>query len=316
MRQFTLLFVLTLMLTAGCTFAADKNHVKLTKLDDRVKVEIDGKLFTNYIFTGYAKPVCYPILGPDQTPMTRRWPLEDAGPGEKQDHPHHKSLWFGHQLVNDIDFWAENKGHGTEVHQKFVKVEGGDQGVITTENNWLGPDGKLVCTDTRTLTFSALDNGDRVIDYSVTMHAVAGDIRFGDQKDGLLGIRTRPELRIDRGADAVNSEGVTGKDMWGKRATWVDYSVKLDGKMAGVAFFDSPNNVRHPTWWHARAYGLCSANPFGISFFENKPRGAGDMTVKSGDSITFTYRLIFHAGDAKTAGIDQRYQQYAAQQKN
>lgn len=315
MRQSIAMIVLSMTLTAGCAFAADKYRVKLTQFEDRVQVEIDGKLFTNYIFTGYAKPVCYPILGPDQIPMTRRWPLEDAGPGEKQDHPHHKSLWFGHQLVNDIDFWAENKGHGTEVQTRLVKADSGEQGVITAENKWLGPDGKLVCTDTRTLTFSQLDNGDRVIDYSVTMHASAGDIRFGDQKDGLLGIRTRPELRIDRNAEAVNSEGVTGKPMWGQRAKWVDYSATVDGKTVGIAFFDCPRNPRYPTWWHAREYGLCSANPFGISFFEKKPRGAGNMTVPSGDSVTFTYRLIFHAGDVKSAQIDQRFDQYAAQHK-
>ncbi|MEZ5433878.1 MAG: hypothetical protein R3F31_22470 [Verrucomicrobiales bacterium] len=28
---------------------------------------------------------------------------------------------------------------------------------------------------------------------------------------------------------------------------------------------------RHPTWWHARTYGLCAANSWGQHSFEGKP---------------------------------------------
>ncbi len=42
--------------------------VKLTTLDDRVRVEIDGKLFTEYVYgDGASRPYCYPILAADGT---------------------------------------------------------------------------------------------------------------------------------------------------------------------------------------------------------------------------------------------------------
>ena len=73
------------------------------------------------------------------------------------------------------------------------------------------------------------------------------------------GIRTHPALRL-RGSvakgKAVNSGGISGKSVWGKRAEWVDYWGKIGKQTVGVAIFDHPSNPRHPTWWHARDYGL------------------------------------------------------------
>jgi methane monooxygenase PmoA-like len=63
----------------------------------------------------------------------------------------------------------------------------------------------------------------------------------------------------------VNSEGSVGeKSVWGKRADWVDFYGTIAGEDVGIANFDNPNNLRHPTYWHARHYGLLAANPFGL----------------------------------------------------
>jgi len=75
---------------------------------------------------------------------------------------------------------------------------------------------------------------------------------------------------------------------------------------------DHPGNPRHPTWWHARDYGLCAANPFGVSYFEGKEKGAGDMTIDAGSSVTFRYRVLVHGGTAAAADIDKQYREYAA----
>ena len=55
----------------------------------------------------------------------------------------------------------------------------------------------------------------------------------------------------------MNAEGATGeKNDWGKRSNWMDYYGEVDGEKVGVAILDNPDNPRHPTYWHARAYGL------------------------------------------------------------
>ena len=310
------------VLALGCATARGGAAAKVTieRLDGRLRVLIGGELFTEYVWRGYEKPILYPVIGPHGIGMTRNWPMRKDVKGEARDHPHHKSMWFAHRPINGIDFWSTYPTAGKCVHDKLLKAESGARGVIQAANNWVARDGKVIFTDTRTLTFRASARA-RTIDWEITLHASHGDLTFGDSKEGTMAIRTHPNLRLQndpkRGVttangQAVTSTGVRGKAVWGKRADWIDYWGTIDGKTVGIAIFDHPANPRHPTWWMARAYGYVGANPFGIHAFEGKPKGTGDMTVKAGQSVTFRYRFIFHEGDPTQAKIAQLWQQYAA----
>ena len=105
----------------------------------------------------------------------------------------------------------------------------------------------------------------------------------------------------------VTSEGLKNAEAWGKPARWIDYSGPIEGRRVGIAIFDHPTNLRHPTHWHARDYGLFAANPFGLHDFTGAPAGAGDFTIPEGDSLALRYRFVFHEGDAEAAGIDRRW---------
>ena len=286
--------------------------IALKKEDVAVVVTVDGKLFTKYVYNDErrAKPILYPVIGPNDIPMTRRYPIEEAGEGEAKDHPHHASLWYTHGEVNGISFWHIGKGTGTIIHEKFLKLEGN---VIATRNKWVDSKGNVVCRDERTLAFHG-EGDERAIDVTVKILADSGDVTFGDTKEGSMGIRSNPILRLKGSVakgKALNSAGDTDKALWGKRAAWVSYWAPLEKKVVGFSIFDHPTNPRHPTWWHARDYGLVAANPFGIHNFERKPKGTGDMKVKNGESVSFRYRFLFHANDAKTAGIAKRYEEWA-----
>ena len=67
---------------------------KVTRSEDRVRVELGGQLFTEYIFKGAPRPYLYPVLAADGMPLTRDYPMKKDTPGEETDHPHHRSLWF------------------------------------------------------------------------------------------------------------------------------------------------------------------------------------------------------------------------------
>jgi hypothetical protein len=315
--------------TAHTVRAADEFTV--TQQPDRIHVAIGGQTFTDYVFTGHSKPILYPIIGPGGAEMTRNYPMKEGVAGESQDHPHHKSLWFTHGDVNGVDFWAEyppkgkeNQKYGKEVQKRVIKAEGGKTAVIQTENEWVQPDGKVAMTDERTITMSVGENNARIIDYVITLKASNGDVHFGDTKEGAMGIRTNPALNLSgekkKGektaapgtGHSVNSEGVKDVDMWGKRANWVDYWGPINGKTVGVAIFDHPSNLRHPSYWHARDYGLIAANPWGASSYDKtQPKGSGAYTLKNGESLTLKYRFIFHEGDADKAHIAQQYAAYA-----
>lgn len=303
--------------------------VEMKKSADKVRVEIDGQLFTEYCFTGASHVYFYPLIGPGGARMTRDWPMQDT-PGEDHDHPHHRSLWFAHGLVNGGDFWTEAATSGTKKpkfpvgkieHEKFLEVQGGEkEGVIRDQLRWVAADGSVPVTSIQTFRVQA--GAERVIDFSMTLTAGDKDVLFGDTKEGTMAIRIAESMRllgVDKKPGAgkiVNAPGDVDGEVWGKKAAWVDYAGPVGGRTVGIAIFDSPKNPRHPTRWHARDYGLFAANPFcEREMDKTQPEGSGDFKLEAGQSVTFSYRFILHTGDATQAKIAERFAEYAAAAK-
>ena len=279
----------------------------------KLQVEINGELFTEYIFEDVPRPYFYPVIGPTGANITRHWPMRE-GENEEHDHPHHRSLWFTHGDVNGQDFWSEQKGYGKIVHDKFLEIiSGPDAGIFKSRNKWTAADGEVVCTDRRTHRFYNRP-GCQMMDIEITIHASNGEVRLGDTKEGSMAIRLAPTMRLKGKVGKghiINSEGLRDGATWGKRAAWCDYYGPVEGQVVGVAIFDHPQNPKHPTWWHVRDYGLFAANPFGVHYFEGKPEGTGDITIGAGESLTFRYRLYLHKGNDKDADVAKHYRQYA-----
>jgi hypothetical protein len=318
----SLTVTVAIALASGCflSSAQDSNSgVRLTQMADRVRIEINGQLFTQYVFKDVPRPFCYPLLGPGSLPLTRNFPMKEV-PGEDKDHKHHRSLWFTHGAVNGHDFWAEAKNFGKIVHDGFAEVTSGkDVGVIRSRNKWIAADGKVICSDELTFRVYNRPTNERLFDYEITIHASNGELTFGDTKEGSMAIRLNETMRLKPNKEntgkptghIVNSEGVRDGATWGKRAAWCDYYGPVEGKTVGVAIFDHPQNLRHPTWWHVRDYGLFAANPFGKHDFESLPdKNAGDLVVPAGKSVTFRYRCYIHEGDEKQGKVADRYAEY------
>lgn len=318
---------LALALFALCptgVFAQEAVPVKLTASSDRVRVEIGRKLFTEYVFSGARRPYLYPILASDSTELNREYPMTSPA-GEDHDHPHHRSLWFAHSSVNGVDFWNEGAGgapKGQIVHDKLLQVQSGAVGEIRATDRWVCPDGTIACTDETTIRFLG-DATTRTIDYTVTLKAPeAKPVLIGDDKDGTMAIRLAQWMTMTHDyqkhsepgvGHILTSTGIADAQAWGKRADWCDYYAQKDGKTYGVAIFDSTANLRHPTWWMARDYGLFGANPFGQHAYEDlkdQPH-AGDYTIPAGRSLTLSYRFIVHLGTPEEAGIAGLYKAYA-----
>jgi hypothetical protein len=307
-------FLILLATATGIAFTQAAG-VDITEQDGSLRITIDGKLFTEYHYKGTSRPFLYPILGPDDVPMTRNWPMKEV-PGEERDHPHHRSLWWTHGDINGHDFWSESAKAGKTVHQKFLEVKSGaTEGLIRSLNHLVARDGTLVATADQTVRIHRRTD-DRLLDFEITLHASQGALTFGDTKEGTFGLRLNEALRLVRDkkpgtGHIVNSEGVRDGATWGKRARWVDYYGPVDNRVVGVAIFDHPANPRHPTWWHVRDYGLFAANPFGIHDFEKQPAGAGKLELPAGQSLTFRYRVLFHRGDERAGRVADLYEEYA-----
>jgi hypothetical protein len=192
-------------------------------------------------------------------------------------------------------------------------------GRLVAKTDWITPDGKKIAEDTRDVRVWAVQNG-TLMDFEIAVKAVGGPLVWGDTKEGTFAIRMADPLRANAGKGKtaegriVNSRGDTQGDTWGKAAAWCDYYGPLEGEIVGVAIFDHPGNLRHPTTWHVRDYGLFAVNPFGLHDFDpalkNNPR-AGEHTTPEGETTTFRYRLFFHEGDPEAAGVASVWDAYA-----
>jgi hypothetical protein len=292
-------------------------QVKFTQAPDRITIEIDGKPFSTFYVGGEApKPYLAPLRSADGLVVTRRYPMEKVD-GETHDHPHHRGLWFTHGDVNKIDYWMNEPGsrgvHGLIKLEKVQQAKSGKkQGKLRASFIWETDKKVPLVRENRLMTFHA-DPKLRMIDFDITLTALE-KATFGDTKEGFFAIRLRDEMREVKGSGKMtNAEGKTGmKQVWGKASPWVDYSGTLEGKKIGVAIFDHPKSFRHPTYWHARDYGLFAANAFGLHDFMNDKTKDASHTLEKGQSMRFLYRVVIHPGDTAEAEIAKLYEAWAA----
>jgi len=299
--------------------------VTFTRLADRVRIEIGGRHFSDYLHQGWPKPCLYPILDADGTAYTRDFPFK-KNPAEVPDHDWHRGVWFAHGLVNGHDLWREipDRKTGRIVLDAILETRDGPTGLMRVRNRWLTAEGQPLLTEETTLTLTRR-TGATSLDFDIRLRATHGPVTLGDTEEGAMAVRVNEAIRVTHGkgkdkrpgtGKLINANGDTNVPAWGKRAPWADYHGPLpDGRVIGVALLEHPQNFRHPTWWHARDYGLLSANPFGKHDFEklkDQPT-AGDHVVPAGGELRLRYRLIFHPGDEKAARIAEHFRDYAAQ---
>jgi len=285
--------------------------VSLEVVGDRVDVAIGGRPFTSFHVGDVQKPYLHPIIAPGGQRVTRGFPME-PGPDDATDHPHHVSMWFAHGDVNGHDFWHGPKGERIVLVRGPTTREDRDGGTVTASFEWRVGGNRVVCTEDRTMRFRG-DETTRTIDFDIRLTASGGSLTFGDTKEGTFAVRLAPALQLAGPVAAGsyrNAEGLTGGACWGKRSAWVDDTGSVDGRTVGVTIFDHPENPRHPTWWHAREYGLLAANAFGAHDFEGGPEGAGDLTIPAGASLRFRYRLIVRDGAWSAEEIASKFASY------
>lgn len=290
-----------------------QDKIEYGVVDDKLVVTIGGEPFATINYVDVARPFIYPLYGPGGVQMLRNYPMVEGVEGESSDHPHHTGVWFGHGDMNGVDIWHRSGELSIREIKAVYDVVGDPSESLILNLDLLDEKGNRVGSCAQKFVFIVLPDESRAVDVTVWLEPVKGGyLKFGDTKEGMMGVRTHPNLRLDRPTgNVLNSEGVDDKSVWGKRAKWIDYWGEIDGETVGIAMFDHPSNPRHPTWWHAREYGLFAANPFGISAFEGKPAGAGNMVLEVDERVRFSYRIVLHKGSATDAKIDEIYRNWA-----
>lgn len=292
-----------LVVVSALSGVAQAQLVKLIDKPDEktIAVQIAGQEFTQYLMKPeQAKPYFFPVRGADGTVLSR--PIQGKGQG---DHPHHKGIWISIDEVDGIKFWAEA---GKIVTRKsMVLVAEGNPAQFEVVNDWQATDGRVVVTETTTVSIFA----NRVMAFDIRF-TTPGDraIEFGDTKEGLFGFRMVDSMREKQGGKVSNADGLkTTAECWGKTSDWVDYYGTVEGKTFGVTLFDHPKNLR-PSRYHVRDYGLFSMSPFGEKSYTNGKRPADHYFLLPGSTLRLRYGLYIHSGDTDEGRVSETYQGY------
>jgi hypothetical protein len=297
--------------------------------EKKLDVIIDGKLFTSFCWPDNVyKPILYPVYTSAGTPVTRGFPLNPRK-GERNDHIHQVGIWLNYGNVNGYDFWGngyrgvKEPNGGVIKHLLIERIVGGPgDGSFVSIESWVDPSGKELLSEETEYHFIG-KGSTRIIDRITTLTAGDTTVLFKDTKEGMFGIRVARQLELpsaegvilldaegnpsdekDASNDGVtgnyrSSEGVSGEAVWGTRAKWMDLSGIIGDEKISIAVCDHPNNPGYPTYWHARGYGLFSANPLGWIDFTNGNE-ALNFSIEAGKSATFRYRVIVHSGSHLT----------------
>ena len=294
-------------------------------------VFIEDVHFTSYHYSNdNKKPFLWPVNSEGQVGVTRDWPMAEISTEKGKDHPHHKSFYaaygeitlVGQEMPEDkpADCWAEGENSGFQHSGEVTYGSGDAYGWVKATNTWQDSNHRPLLTEEREYRFYATPEKGRLVDTFVTFRADYGDVMFNDTKEGgMVAIRMRPELSYDNGV-ITNALGDVGESKtWGKPSPWCDYSGNMEGVgWRGLAVFDHPTNLRYPTSWHVRGYGLMGANPFGYSYFGEKdynkgllPVENGDYLIKNKETLSFKHRVYVHSGDVSKAAVADRFADFA-----
>jgi len=291
--------------------------VQFVQADKKIDVLIGGKPFTSYCYSDkLTKPILYPVRSPSGVVVNRGFPPSKAA-GESTDHPHHTGIFFTYDKVNDDGFWNNTKSPPQIKHIKVTKIkEAPNRGTLSTVMDWVGKKANVLLQENRTMVFTAAPN-EYAIDFTMGLTAKQEKVVFGDTKEGMFAIRVASWLKEKGGTgEYLSSNGDRReKGVWARKAQWVRLQGQKDGKTIGIAIFYHPSSVNYPTYWHARGYGLFSANPLGQYDFEIKrnPKTAKkrSLTLERGQTAHFRFLMLIYEGDRTKDQLDAKFEAFA-----
>lgn len=282
---------------------------------DRIVVEVDGSVFTEYLFGDELKyPFFYPVVGPASGKSVTTW---DQNP-----FPHHSSLYVSLDYVRSDgvetfgNYWQPRNrldtGQIFSRNPRVVEASGG-RVILKDDTEWIVPGAGVHQINGRhKTTIWAPSPSIRIMDFEIELDALL-DLRIGPTGHSFFAARMRPELAVgctSRGAayaekgtgTIVDSEGnIDETETFRKDSSWAAYYGRQDGAAEGLAIMQHPRNSLRGRWF-TRNYGFMSPTPFAHD---------GTVEMPEGTTFNFSFRVVVFAGDHEEADIEGWYEDFA-----
>lgn len=304
--NFFIVTALLLLLIVPMSFGADTAlaGMELKQTDKSLAlVKADKVVWQLNYGDKEGKPYFHPLRLPDGSDVT------DLRPA---DHPWHLGLWWSWKYINGVNYWEFDKKTGkyqgiTEVTKTKVTKNSDLSAKVELELSYHLPKQPPVLTEQRVITIPPPDAaGSYTIDWNATFTVGEKDVKLdrtppykgknGVSSGGYAGLSVRFSAEAKEWT-FINSSGARGVNaVNGKHATWVDFS----GKSGGVAIFDLPKNLRHPSPWY------CNQT---LPYFSPAILYEEPLTLPAGKTLSLQYHLLVHGAKVDLAKEGDKYKE-------
>jgi hypothetical protein len=221
-----------------------------------------------------------------------------------KDHPWHRALWFSWKFINSVNYWEPNAQSGTldgrtEWSNLQSDLRADFSARLSVEITYRPADGSPVLKEHRAIAVAVpAQDGSYSMDWQMTFTALDKALVFdrtplpgepeGKPWGGYAGLSVRLAENM-REFQATSAEGPIRfqDDTHRVRSSAMDCSGSFEGRQAGVAILDHPQNEPSPTPWYViRGPEMRYFSPAVIQ--------EGPRRLKPGESFTLRYRVMVH----------------------
>lgn len=256
---------------------------------------------------GKPKPFFHPLRTPSGFTLTLF---------EPHDHVWHRGLWFTIKFINGENFWEEPKdgNFGTQVTPVPPTLTPEADGSLRIDQKleWTRPgETGLVFREDRRITYRPIEEGAYALDWDVALAAQADlllDRTPFTTWGGYGGLTVRGNRNWQK-TRLLFADGSTSDRPTPVPSDWCDLSGVFDGgrdATGGVAMFDNPRNIRHPSPWYG---GTGAGHYFNAAFLFLEP-----LNVAAGETLHLRYRVLVHDGIWDADRLNQAYAAYVKEQ--
>ncbi len=239
------------------------------------------------------RPYLHPIVAPDGNGT-----LTEYSPGH---HRHQTGLYWGFTRVNGRDFFHHPGGDYWKRRGVKVLEAKGESVRWETVYDLLDADGNAVLTETQRWSMRS-DGGRHVLDLEWRGQART-DVTIGKYNYG--GLFLRMPWKPGTKGRVVNGAREIGAAAEGRRATWLDVGMEIDGRSdwGHIAIFDHPKNGGYPQPW--RVDGQLGVGPVRARL--------GDWKIDRGNTETIRHQVHVYSGTLDNNDLTQRWMRYTGQ---
>lgn len=297
LNSWIVIWFLTVVVARGASFSWQTNATEVALLNK------DKTVWRLVFDRAQPKVYFHPLSTVDGKVLTALRPA---------DHPWHRGLWWSWKYINGLNYWEEDRQTGksqgvNEFTGVNVSVRPDSTAHVVLTFSYHPPEKPTVLSEIRTLDMSCPDaNGSYRIDWTSVFTVGDLPLKFertpprekgGASWGGYAGLSLRFPPGIKGWSFRTSEHAKSAMEGNGKGACWADFS----GPETGIAVFDHPSNVRHPSPWYLNQE---------LPYFSPALLFDGPLDLAPRQELKLHYRILVHSKPMSEDTLKEEWQSF------